>query len=212
MRHRLTQLLGRCSPGLLDLLGCRRADLSHDLATGLAVAAVALPAVGLYSSMHPLLANFFFGSSRQLIIGPDAATCALIAATVTPLAAGDAQAYIALSSAAGAVHGAVLHRRQLPQAGCAGGLPVAADPGRLPQRCCHQHCAGPVRSAVRLRGRTTGCHRGDPGNHRQVLPGALAYPARGHAGLRRAAAFAAPVPAPADGASGSSTGANSSCR
>lgn len=110
MRHRLTQLLGRCSPGLLDLLGCRRADLSHDLATGLAVAAVALPvgvvyaqltgftpAVGLYSSMHPLLANFFFGSSRQLIIGPDAATCALIAATVTPLAAGDAQAYIALS-------------------------------------------------------------------------------------------------------------------
>ena len=110
MRHRLTQLLGRCSPGLLDLLGYRRADLSHDLAAGLAVAAVALPvgvayaqlagfppAVGLYSSMLPLLAYFFFGSSRQLIVGPDAATCALIAATVTPLAAGDAQAYIALS-------------------------------------------------------------------------------------------------------------------
>lgn len=110
MRHRLTHLHGRCSPGLLDLLEYRRADLSHDLTAGLAVAAVALPvgvvyaqltgftpAVGLYSSMHPLLANFFFGSSHQLIIGPDAATCALIAATVTPLAAGDAQACIAAS-------------------------------------------------------------------------------------------------------------------
>lgn len=67
---------------------------------GLSVAAVALPiaiayaeltgvsaAVGLYSCILPMIAYAFFGSSRQLIVGPDAATCAVIAAVVAPLAA-----------------------------------------------------------------------------------------------------------------------------
>ena len=56
------------------------------------------PAVGLYSSILPLLAYFLFGTSRQLILGPDAATCALIALTVAPMAGGDPQVYIALSA------------------------------------------------------------------------------------------------------------------
>src|SRR5690606_37241978 len=38
----------------------------------------------------PMLIYALFGTSRQLIVGPDAATCAVIAAVVTPLAAGDA--------------------------------------------------------------------------------------------------------------------------
>jgi len=63
------------------------------------VAAVALPvgvayaqlaglnaAVGLYSSILPLVAYAIFSTSRQLIMGPDAATCALVAAAVAPLA------------------------------------------------------------------------------------------------------------------------------
>ncbi|HWR80440.1 MAG TPA: SulP family inorganic anion transporter [Pseudomonas sp.] len=111
MPQNLKQMLCRLSPGLRELLGYRASDLPHDLAAGLAVAAVALPVgvayaqlagfspeVGLYSSILPLLAYFLFGSSRQLIVGPDAATCALIAVTVAPLAAGDAQAYITLSA------------------------------------------------------------------------------------------------------------------
>ena len=104
-------LIGRIAPGLHDLRHYQCADLPKDLAAGLAVAAVALPvgvayaqlagfhpAVGLYSSILPLLAYFLFGTSRQLILGPDAATCALIALTVAPMAGGDPQVYIALSA------------------------------------------------------------------------------------------------------------------
>lgn len=111
MHTSLCRLIGRLAPGLHDLLHYQRADLPKDLAAGLAVAAVALPvgvayaqlagfhpAVGLYSSILPLLAYFLFGTSRQLILGPDAATCALIAITVAPMAGGDPQVYIALSA------------------------------------------------------------------------------------------------------------------
>jgi high affinity sulfate transporter 1 len=55
------------------------------------------PAVGLYSSILPLVAYAIFGTSRQLIIGPDAATCALVAAAVGPLASGDQKLYESLS-------------------------------------------------------------------------------------------------------------------
>lgn len=111
MRFLNLNTLDRFVPGLVDLARYRRSDLPHDLAAGLAVAAVALPvgvayaqlagfspAVGLYSSILPLLAYFLFGSSRQLVLGPDAATCALIAVTIAPMAAGDPEAYIALSA------------------------------------------------------------------------------------------------------------------
>src|SRR5262247_4663932 len=77
-----------------------------DLVAGLSVAAVALPigiayaqlagfppVVGIYSSILPLVAYAFFGSSRQLIVNPDAATCAMVAATVAPMAVGDAVRY-----------------------------------------------------------------------------------------------------------------------
>jgi high affinity sulfate transporter 1 len=92
------------------LVHYRRADFPHDLMAGLSVAAVALPVgvayaqlagfgpeVGLYASILPLVAYALFGTSRQLIIGPDAATCALVAAAVAPLAAGDAALYLSLS-------------------------------------------------------------------------------------------------------------------
>ena len=101
---------GRIAPGLPALLRYNRADLPHDLLAGLSVAAVALPVgvayavlagfnpvVGLYSSILPLVAYALFGTSRQLIIGPDAATCAIVAASVAPLAAGDPEAYWSLS-------------------------------------------------------------------------------------------------------------------
>lgn len=55
------------------------------------------PAVGLYSSILPLLAYAIFGTSRQLIVGPDAATCALVTAAVAPLASGDQSLYESLS-------------------------------------------------------------------------------------------------------------------
>lgn len=92
------------APGLTNLLAYERSWLKHDIRAGLSVAAVALPVaiayaelagvsaiVGLYSCILPMIAYAIFGSSRQLIVGPDAATCAVIAAVVTPLAAGNSE-------------------------------------------------------------------------------------------------------------------------
>jgi MFS superfamily sulfate permease-like transporter len=102
--------LGRFAPGLATLLSYRRGDLPHDVAAGLSVAAVAIPVgvayaelagfepvVGLYASILPLVAYAVFGTSRQLIIGPDAATCAMTAAAVAPLAGGDPRLYASLT-------------------------------------------------------------------------------------------------------------------
>src|SRR5262245_64422590 len=93
-------------PGIATLLGYRRADLPFDIVAGLSVAAVALPVgiayseiagvppvVGIYSAIFPLVAYAAFGSSRQLINGPDAATCIMVAASLAPLAGGDPQRY-----------------------------------------------------------------------------------------------------------------------
>ncbi|ABE55324.1 sulphate transporter [Shewanella denitrificans OS217] len=90
-------------PGLQSLSKYERHWLKDDVRAALSVAAVALPvaiayaqltgvnaAVGLYSCVLPMLVYALMGTSRQLIVGPDAATCAVIAAVVTPLAAGDA--------------------------------------------------------------------------------------------------------------------------
>jgi high affinity sulfate transporter 1 len=105
-----TGRLSRIMPGLPALIGYRRADLPHDLIAGLSVAAVALPVgvayaqlagfnpvAGLYASILPLLAYALFGTSRQLIVGPDAATAALLAASVAPLANGDPLLYLSLA-------------------------------------------------------------------------------------------------------------------
>jgi high affinity sulfate transporter 1 len=102
-------MLARFAPGLLSLLRYDRSWLPADLAAGLSVAAVALPVgiaysdlvgvpavLGIYAAIFPLFAYALFGSSRQLITGPDSATCVLVAASLGPLAGGDPQRYAAL--------------------------------------------------------------------------------------------------------------------
>ena len=100
-------------PGLGALRRYRfRSDFSHDLFAGLSVAAVALPvsiayaelaglspAVGLYASIGPLLVYALFGTSPQLMVNPDAASCAILAAAVAPLAGGDPALYLSLATA-----------------------------------------------------------------------------------------------------------------
>jgi high affinity sulfate transporter 1 len=89
----------------------RRTSLSStDLLAGVAVAAVEVPTalayaelagfspvVGLYASILPLIPYAIVGSSPQLIVGPDAATCALVAAALEPLANGNPHHYLDLS-------------------------------------------------------------------------------------------------------------------
>ena len=111
-RSNLLEYSGKVAPGIPKLLSYQKRDLPHDLRAGLSVAAVALPVgvayaelagfnpvVGLYSSILPLVAYAIFGTSRQLIMGPDSATCALVAAAVAPLASGDQSLYLSLSIA-----------------------------------------------------------------------------------------------------------------
>jgi MFS superfamily sulfate permease-like transporter len=105
--------LARIAPGLSALLGYRFSDdFRHDAIAGLPVAAVALPVsiayaqlagfdpvVGLYSSILPLVAYAIFGTSRQLMVNPDAAACAMIAAAIAPLAGNSAELYLSLTIA-----------------------------------------------------------------------------------------------------------------
>ena len=99
-------------PGLRVLRTYQPQWFPGDLFAGLSVAAVALPigiayaqladfppVVGIYSAILPAVAYALFGSSRQLIVNPDAAACAIVAATVAPLAAGDPARYLDLSIA-----------------------------------------------------------------------------------------------------------------
>ena len=103
--------LAHIAPGMTKLLSYDFAeDFRHDLLAGLSVAAVALPVavayaqlagfdpvVGLYSSILPLMAYAIFGTSRQLIVNPDAAVCAMVAAAIAPLAGGNGELYWSLS-------------------------------------------------------------------------------------------------------------------
>jgi high affinity sulfate transporter 1 len=103
-------LLQTWLPGLQLLRTYDKQNLRSDLVAGLSVAAVAIPigiaysqlagsapVVGIYSCLLPPVAYALFGSSRQLIVNPDAAACAIVAATTAPLAGGDPQRYADLS-------------------------------------------------------------------------------------------------------------------
>src|SRR5688572_10567977 len=93
--------ISRWMPGLAALRSYQPAFLPHDIAAGLTLGAVmvpvglaygelaGLPLAGLYGSMLPLLAYALFGSSRQLVVGPDTAMAAIVAVAVAPLALGD---------------------------------------------------------------------------------------------------------------------------
>jgi high affinity sulfate transporter 1 len=96
--------LSRWLPGLANLLHYRREWFHADLQAGLSVAAIQIPIAiayaqivglppqyGLYACVLPMMVYALVGSSRQLMVGPDAATCAMIAGAVAPLALGDPQ-------------------------------------------------------------------------------------------------------------------------
>lgn len=108
--HQRTSLVRRFAPGLHNLTEYRREWLRHDLAAGLSVAAVAMPTaiayaqlvgfepvVGLYAAILPLVAYAIFGTSRHLIVNPDAATCAMVGVILLPLAGENPDTLVALS-------------------------------------------------------------------------------------------------------------------
>ena len=145
--------LTRVAPGLPALLRYRFAeDFRHDLVAGISVAAVALPVavayaqlagfnpvVGLYSSILPLVAYAIFGTSRQLMVNPDAATCAMIAAAIAPLAADDGESISVAVNCADVFHRRLVHCGEFFPPRCIGGFPVQTNPDWLPKRYRNQH-------------------------------------------------------------------------
>lgn len=97
----------------------RSATLRHDAVAGLTVAALAIPAsmgfaevagvppvAGLYALLLPVIAYAVLGTSRQLVVGPEATSSALVATAVAPLAAGDPEQFLALASVLAVLVGA----------------------------------------------------------------------------------------------------------
>src|SRR5262252_2509088 len=87
-------------PVWTDLQRYRREWLAHDLLAGCGIAAIAMPigiaypaiaglppVTGLYATIFPLVAYALFGSSRQLIVGPDTAACTVLASALLQLGA-----------------------------------------------------------------------------------------------------------------------------
>jgi sulfate permease, SulP family len=96
-----TSVLERRLPGVRTIRSYELSWLPKDLAAGITLGAVMIPVglafgemagvplAGLYAGIFPLVAYALFGSSRQLIIGPDASMAALVAVSLVPLAGGD---------------------------------------------------------------------------------------------------------------------------
>ena len=102
--------LYRWVPGFAMLRDYRPEWLVKDIAAGLVLTALlvpvgmayaeaaGLPAIcGLYASIVPLIAYAVFGPSRILVLGPDSSLAAIIAATILPLASGNADRAVALA-------------------------------------------------------------------------------------------------------------------
>jgi SulP family sulfate permease len=111
----------RWVPGLTLFRDYRREWLTADLLAGVSVCVVMIPSViayaglmglppqhGLYAALVPLLVYPFFGSSRQVIVGPDIAISLLIASAIAPLAGGDPARAAALAATLAVLSGLLL--------------------------------------------------------------------------------------------------------
>ncbi len=149
---RLRARLDSAQPPLAwTLRGYRRDWLRGDLLAGVTVAALIVPLsigyaqvaglppeAGLYASLVPLVAYAVFGSARRLIIGPDAATAALVAAAIVPHGQRARTNGLRLASALALLVAVVFVGMRLATLGLPGRLPVAADPRRLHDRRRHE--------------------------------------------------------------------------
>jgi high affinity sulfate transporter 1 len=113
--------VGRLLPGMAVARRYQRSWLKDDVVAGAVLTALLIPAgmgyaeaaglpveTGLYATIVPLLAYAVFGPSRILVLGPDSALAPIIAASVLPLAAGDADRAVALAGLLALLMGGIL--------------------------------------------------------------------------------------------------------
>ncbi len=99
-------------PGMALIRSYNRDWLKPDLISGITVFAILVPSalaygelagfdpvVGLYAAVAAMAVYALFGSSRQMIVGPDATIAIIVATVVAPMAGGDAARYAALAAA-----------------------------------------------------------------------------------------------------------------
>ncbi len=107
------------------------------------------PVAGLYVALGAMVMYALFGSSKQVIMGPEA-TSAILTATVVPLAGGDPVRYAALAALTAILVGILaLLARALCRAGVHHRLPVQTDFGRLHLRRDADRDRQPVGQDVR---------------------------------------------------------------
>ena len=117
-------------PGLWVLRHYQPGWLGQDVAAGLVLTALLVPAgmgyaeaaglpaiTGLYATIGPLLAYALFGPSRIMVLGPDSALAALIAAAVAQKADGDPARAVALASVLALLTGVLCFVAGLAKAG-----------------------------------------------------------------------------------------------
>lgn len=107
-------------PAIAVIRNYSTAKLLKDTIAGFALTAVALPVGmaysqaaglpaihGLYATISALIAYAIFGPSRIMVLGPDSSLAALIAATILPLAAGNADLALSLAGMLAILSGAL---------------------------------------------------------------------------------------------------------
>lgn len=108
----MRQFLARALPGLASLGAYRRVWLRSDIVAGMTVFAVSVPSViayaqlagvpavtGLYAALVAMLCYALLGTSRQLIMGPEATSAIIVASVLAPLTShGDPARHVALAS------------------------------------------------------------------------------------------------------------------
>ena len=135
LRGRLRAGWRRCWPasGWTVLRGLRpveRSQVPADALAGLTLAALGIPEVlgyakiagmpvvtGLYTLLLPIAVFAVLGSSRHLVVGADSATAAILAATLTGLAAAGSARYVKLAGLAALLAGGMLLLARLARLG-----------------------------------------------------------------------------------------------
>lgn len=98
-----------------------RAQLPRDVLAGLTLAALAIPevmgytqiagvpvVVGLYTMLLPMFLFAMFGSSRQLVVGADSATAAMLATALAGIAVSGSDEYLSMASTLTLIVGGML--------------------------------------------------------------------------------------------------------
>jgi len=113
-------ITARTFPVSTEIDGYPKRNGRQDAIAGITVAALAIPSAmayaelaglspvaGLYALLLPAVAYAIFGSSRQLVVGPEGALSLLVVAAVAPLAAGNASSYALLAAMLAFLVGAI---------------------------------------------------------------------------------------------------------